>query len=96
MKPVQLKMARTAVGWGVRELAAAAGVTANTITRIEKGNDAKSSTLDALQKALENEGVVFTQEDGMIGVKLSTKGVTSKGHPVDKTVTIEMPDQEDK
>jgi DNA-binding XRE family transcriptional regulator len=37
MKAIQLRMARAAVGWGVRELAKKAGVTANTVTRIENG-----------------------------------------------------------
>jgi len=64
MKPIQLKMARAAVGWGVRELAKKAGVTANTVTRIENGADAKQSTIDRLQHALEAAGVEFIQEDG--------------------------------
>jgi transcriptional regulator with XRE-family HTH domain len=64
MKPVQLKMARAAVGWGVRELAKKAGVTANTVTRIENGADAKQSTTDRLQHALEAAGIEFIQENG--------------------------------
>src|ERR1700676_4003858 len=60
MKAVQLRMARAAVGWGVRELAKKAGITANTVTRIENGADAKQSTMDALQRALEAAGVEFT------------------------------------
>jgi transcriptional regulator with XRE-family HTH domain len=64
MKPVQLKMARAAVGWGVRELAKKAGVTANTVTRIENGADAKQSTMDRLQRALEAAGIEFIQENG--------------------------------
>ena len=57
-------MARAAVGWGVRELAEKAGVTANTVTRIENGADAKQSTMDRLQQALENAGVEFIDENG--------------------------------
>jgi transcriptional regulator with XRE-family HTH domain len=57
-------MARAAVGWGVRELAAKAGVTANTITRIENGADAKTSTVDAIRRALEEAGVEFIPENG--------------------------------
>ena len=34
MKAIQLRMARAALRWGVRELAEKAGVTANTVTRI--------------------------------------------------------------
>jgi len=64
MKPVQLKMARAAVGWGVRELAKKASVTANTVTRIENGADAKQSTMDRLQHALEAAGIEFIQENG--------------------------------
>ena len=64
MKAVQLKMARVAVGWGVRELAKKAGVTANTVTRIENGADAKQSTMDRLQHALEAAGIEFIQENG--------------------------------
>ena len=64
MKPVQLKMARAAVGWGVRDLAKKAGVTANTVTRIENGADAKQSTVDRLQQALEAAGIEFIEENG--------------------------------
>ena len=64
MKPIQLKMARAAVGWGVRDLAKKAGVTANTVTRIENGADAKQSTMDRLQHALEFAGVEFIDENG--------------------------------
>jgi transcriptional regulator with XRE-family HTH domain len=63
-------MARAAVGWGVRELAKRAGVTANTVTRIENGADAKQSTMDRLQHALEAAGVEFTNGD-QPGVRLS-------------------------
>jgi transcriptional regulator with XRE-family HTH domain len=70
MKSTQLRMARAAVGWGVRELAEKAGVTANTVTRIENGADAKQSTMDALQRALEAAGVEFTNGE-QPGVRLA-------------------------
>jgi transcriptional regulator with XRE-family HTH domain len=70
MKAVQLRMARAAVRWGVRELAKKAGVTANTVTRIENGADAKQSTMDRLQSALEAAGVEFTNGD-QPGVRLT-------------------------
>jgi transcriptional regulator with XRE-family HTH domain len=69
MKAIQLRMARAAVGWGVRELAKKAGLTANTVTRIENGADAKQSTMDRLQSALEAAGVEFTNGD-QPGVRL--------------------------
>ncbi len=64
MMAIQLRMARAAIGWGVRELAEKAGVTANTVTRIENGADAKQSTMDKLQHALEAAGVEFIEENG--------------------------------
>jgi transcriptional regulator with XRE-family HTH domain len=70
MKAIQVRMARAAVGWGVRELAKIAGVTANTVTRIENGADAKQSTMDRLQRALEAAGVEFTNGD-QPGVRLT-------------------------
>jgi transcriptional regulator with XRE-family HTH domain len=71
MKSIQLKMARAAVGWGVRELAKKAGVTANTVTRIENGADAKQSTIERLRRALEVAGVEFIDENGGgLGVRL--------------------------
>jgi transcriptional regulator with XRE-family HTH domain len=70
MKAIQLRMARAAIGWGVRELAEKAGVTANTVTRIENGADAKQSTINALQRALEAAGIEFTNGD-QPGVRLT-------------------------
>jgi transcriptional regulator with XRE-family HTH domain len=75
MSPIQLRMARAAVGWGVRELAKKAGITANTVTRIENGADAKQSTIDKLRRALEAAGVEFTNGD-QPGVRLTKAAVT--------------------
>jgi len=75
MKAIQLRMARAAVGWGVRELAKKAGITANTVTRIENGADAKQSTIDRLQRALEAAGVEFTNGD-QPGVRLTKAAAT--------------------
>jgi transcriptional regulator with XRE-family HTH domain len=63
-------MARAAVGWSVRELAKKAGITANTVSRIENGADAKQSTMDKLRRALETAGLEFTNGD-QPGVRLT-------------------------
>ena len=60
MLPVQCKMARAAVGWGVRELAQEAGVAADTIVRFEHGEPLRDQTVVALQQALEAAGIEFT------------------------------------
>ncbi len=56
-------MGRATVGWSVRELARNAGVTPNTISRIENGGDALASTMERLQTALEDAGVIFIDAD---------------------------------
>lgn len=66
------KMVRAAGGLGARELAAAAGVTADTITRIEKGADAKQSTLEAIRSALEKDVILLSDGEtttGGVGVR---------------------------
>ena len=73
-------MARAAIGWGVRELAEKAGVTANTVTRIENGADAKQSTIDALQRALEAAGIEFTNGD-QPGVRLTKAAAARPAEP---------------
>ncbi len=64
MLPVQCKMARIAVGWGVRDLAAAAKVSTDTIARFERGEELKPRTLEAVRSALEKAGVEFIAENG--------------------------------
>ncbi|WP_423228378.1 helix-turn-helix domain-containing protein [Rhizobium tumorigenes] len=58
---VQCKMARAAVGWGVRELAKEAGVSIDTITRLERGEDLQPRTIGAVVAALESAGVEFIE-----------------------------------
>lgn len=55
----QARMARALVKLGVREVAEAAGVTPNTVSRIENGSDAKQSTIQAIRKVYEGLGVKF-------------------------------------
>jgi transcriptional regulator with XRE-family HTH domain len=74
MKPVQCKMARVALGWGVRELAKAAQVSTQTVARLEKGDQLKSSTIDHLRSVLEAAGIEFIPENGGgAGVRLTKK-----------------------
>ena len=73
MTPLQMKLARTAVGLGVRELAAKAEVAPSTVQRFESGRgDMHSRTLDRVQKVLEEAGVIFIGADaeGGPGVRL--------------------------
>jgi transcriptional regulator with XRE-family HTH domain len=71
----QVKMARAALGWGVRELAEKASTTANTVSRFENGADAMGGTLAKIEAALEAAGVELipaggTSVSGGPGVRL--------------------------
>lgn len=64
MNAAQCKMARAAIGLGVRELAVKADVSPNTIARLERGEAMRESTVDAIRAALESAGVEFIAENG--------------------------------
>jgi transcriptional regulator with XRE-family HTH domain len=61
---IQIRMARAALGWGVRELATAARVSGDTVNRLERGEPLRERTLAAVREAMESAGVVFIPENG--------------------------------
>ncbi|MFD1481290.1 helix-turn-helix domain-containing protein [Paracoccus nototheniae] len=70
-------MARAALGLGVRELAAIAGVSFTTISRFETGKSGlQLSSADAIRRALEAQGVQFL-ESGQVA---AGPGVALKEH----------------
>lgn len=71
----QLRMARAAVGWGVRKLGERAGVAGNTVSRYENGMGTTVATLSQVQRVLEEEGVIFIPADDTAGpgVRLRSK-----------------------
>jgi transcriptional regulator with XRE-family HTH domain len=64
MLPVQCRMARAALGLALRDLAAAAKVSIDTVARFERGEELKERTVEALQRALEEAGIIFIDENG--------------------------------
>jgi transcriptional regulator with XRE-family HTH domain len=61
----QLRMARAALNWTVRDLAEATGLHRNTITNIEVGRYAgDEKTLETIEAVLRRAGVEFIEEDG--------------------------------
>lgn len=71
--PLQLKLARTAAGLGVRELAEKASIAPSTIQRFESGRGGMHArTADKIQQTLEEAGVIFIPADasGGPGVRL--------------------------
>ena len=69
MTAAQCRMARAALKLGVRELAALAEVSPNTIARLERGEALYQRTITAIRAALEAAGVEFTNGEAP-GVRL--------------------------
>ena len=77
--PVQCRMARAALGWGVRDLAAAAKVSIDTVARFERGEELKERTIEAIQRALEAGGIEFIDANGGgAGVRLKKRHIRKK------------------
>ena len=71
MNAAQCKMARAAMGLGVRDLAKLADVSPNTVARLERGEALKEGTVSTIRAALESAGVIFVAENGEgAGVRL--------------------------
>lgn len=64
MTAAQCRMARAALQMGVRDLAAAAKVSPNTIARLERGEALYARTIAAIRAALEAAGVEFIDQNG--------------------------------
>ncbi|KKX33995.1 DNA-binding protein [Rhizobium sp. LC145] len=68
MLPIQCKMARVALGLGVRDLAALAKVAPATVSRLEAGEELKERTVADIRAALESAGIEFINNDRGEGV----------------------------
>jgi transcriptional regulator with XRE-family HTH domain len=61
----QVRMARAALNWTVRDLAEATGLHRNTITNIEVGRySGDPETLSTIESVLNRAGVEFIDENG--------------------------------
>lgn len=57
-------MARVALGWGTRDLAKKAGVSPDTIARLERGERLRETTVGIVQATFEAAGLEFISENG--------------------------------
>lgn len=78
-------MARAALGWGTRDLARNAGVSPDTVARLERGEDLKLATVNIMRAAFESAGVIFIEEErGQgVGVRLVKASAPQKTHGAD-------------
>lgn len=72
MNAMQCRMARTATGITVRELAQRAQVAVDTVTRLERGEVLRPRTVKAMKDVLQDAGAIFVEDDaeGTTGVML--------------------------
>jgi transcriptional regulator with XRE-family HTH domain len=72
---LQCRMARTALGWSVKDLSIAASVSTNTIVRLERGELLKPRTIGDIRAAFEKAGITFIDGEyagsGGPGVRLN-------------------------
>ncbi len=62
---IQVKMARTALGWGVRDLAKKAEINPNTVSRLETGGGILTANLAKIEEVLEQSGIEFLPDNGV-------------------------------
>ncbi|WP_234823019.1 helix-turn-helix domain-containing protein [Ensifer adhaerens] len=66
------KLARIALRWGVRQLAEAAQVSTQTISRLERGEQLWGGTLNGIAQVFEAAGIEFiSDDDGGFGIKIN-------------------------
>ncbi|MBZ7927120.1 helix-turn-helix transcriptional regulator (plasmid) [Ensifer adhaerens] len=70
MNAIQCKLARVAMGWGIRELAAAAGVSIQTVSRLERGEELRTRTLDRMRQVFEAAGIEFICDGNGFGIMI--------------------------
>jgi transcriptional regulator with XRE-family HTH domain len=77
----QVRMARAALNWTVRDLAEATGLHRNTITNFEVGRYAgNQESISVIEKVLRDAGVEFIAENGKgPGVRLSKPESPTRG-----------------
>ena len=87
--PVQCRMARAGLGWGIRDLARSAKVSVDTVVRFERGEELRERTIEALQRAFEAAGLEFTNGDRP-GLRLASR-VAPRGSSEQTELTAPEP-----
>lgn len=75
-------MARVALNLGVRDLAALADMSPNTVARFERGELLRDVTIERIRTVLEEKGVVFVAADGDAGEGVRLRHWTDRSGPV--------------
>ena len=70
LTPEALRAARGLLGWGVRDLAAKAGVAWTTVNQFENGRALRPTSACKIVAALEAEGIELVADDARTGALL--------------------------
>jgi len=73
---LQIRAARGFLCWDQHDLAEEAGVSSVSIERIETRHQPRGKTaknLSVIKSVLETKGIEFTEDNGVLGVRLSAK-----------------------
>jgi len=73
MKPIHLRMARAALNWTLSDLEKKTGVSRNTISRFESGQDILAGSLQKLEDAVTDAGILFFEGDRVLGTGVGLK-----------------------
>ena len=65
MQPVQVKMARAALGLSLDDLARQAGVEGSAVAALESGREVEGDTISALNLFLSAQGIELIEGDGV-------------------------------
>ncbi|MDD3289222.1 MAG: helix-turn-helix transcriptional regulator [Alphaproteobacteria bacterium] len=65
ISPTQSKAARTYLDWTQQDLGAAAGIDRSTVRSFESGLSPRRDSVVKIRKALEKQGIEFTEDDGV-------------------------------
>lgn len=65
LSAVQSRMARSGLNIGIREVAAAAKVSTQTIARLERGEEVRARTAEDIRRAYEEFGTEFIDDNGV-------------------------------
>jgi transcriptional regulator with XRE-family HTH domain len=71
MNSIQCRLARVALGWSIIDLAQAAEISSQTVTRFERGDHLREKTLKKIRAVLEEAGIEFLPDDGGgVGIRI--------------------------
>ncbi|UEM08234.1 transcriptional regulator (plasmid) [Skermanella rosea] len=76
----QVRMARIALGWGVRDLGQKSGLATGTIARVEAGKESMAGSLRKIRQTLEDAGIDFPDEF-TVSCRRMLDRVETEAHP---------------